>query len=165
MISALFAVDQAGGMGWNGSLPWPQNKDDMMWFKQTTQNEIVVMGRRTWDSPDMPKPLPGRHNIVFTSRFFDNDLIDQVSGDVCEMLLELKKSNKKRQIYVIGGPALLMQALPVIESVFLTKIPGEYLSDVKINLEEFLAPFSLKSTANLRSCVIQEYQRVKQSTH
>lgn len=157
MIVGLFAVDQAGGMGWQGRLPWPHNLDDMRWFKQTTQSQIVVMGKNTWDSPDMPSPLPGRLNVVFTNNFFNNNEIEQVKGDVCEALLSLKKQNQKTNIFVIGGPTLLLQSKPVLEKIYITKIPGEYLTDTKINLEQFLQDTKLEKTVNLGSCYVEEY--------
>lgn len=157
MIAALFAVDQAGGMGWHGSIPWPHNKDDMRWFKKATQDQIVVMGRRTWESPDMPSPLPGRFNVVFTHDFFQEDSIEQIRGDVPEGLRMIKKNNKKKNIFVIGGPNLLIQSRPVLERIFVTRIPGEYLSDTQINLTEFLEGMKLSRTMNLGSCTVEEY--------
>jgi dihydrofolate reductase len=157
MIAALFAVDRAGGMGWQGSMPWPHNKDDMNWFKITTQNQVVVMGRKTWDSPDMPTPLPGRFNIVFTNKFFDQDDIEQVKGDVCEALKSMKKHYKGKNIFVIGGPNLLLQSKPVLERIYITRIPGEYLNDTVLNVPEFLEGMTLKQTVNLGSCFVEEY--------
>ncbi len=157
MIAAVFAIDTAGGMGWKGSIPWPHNKDDMKWFKTITQNQIVVMGKRSWESPDMPKPLPGRHNIVFTNHFFDCDDIEQVKGDVCEALKSVKSSNKKKNVFVIGGPNLLQQCKPVLERVYLTRIPGEYLNDTQIDINEFLDGMKLHQTVNLGSCIVEEY--------
>lgn len=157
MIAAMFAVDDVGGMGWKGSMPWPNNPDDMKWFKATTQNQIVVMGKRTWESPDMPSPLPGRLNVVFTNNFFEQDDVEQIRGDVCEALKSLKQHNKKKNIFVIGGPNLLVQSKPVLERVYLTKIPGEYLNDTHINLKDFLDGMVLKQTVNLGSCIVEEY--------
>lgn len=157
MISALFAVDDAGGMGWKGNMPWPHNKDDMAWFKRTTQNQIVVMGKNTWNSPDMPTPLPGRINVVFTNNFFNVDEVEQIRGDVCEALSALKAHNKKTEIFVIGGANLLMQSKPVLERIFITRIPGEYLSDVSIDLNNFLDGFTLTNKTNLGTCVVEEY--------
>ena len=59
-IKAIFAVDKFGGMGFNGSLPWPHHSEDLAYFKEQTTNHIVVMGRNTWEDPKLPKPLPGR---------------------------------------------------------------------------------------------------------
>jgi dihydrofolate reductase len=157
MIVGLFAVDQAGGMGWQGNIPWPHNKDDMRWFKSTTQGQIVVMGRRTWDSPDMPSPLPGRLNVVFTNNFFDLDDVEQIRGDVPAALNSLKKQNKRKKIFVIGGPDLLIQSKPVLEKIYITRIPGEYLHDVRLDVDEFLQGTVLHQTINLGSCLIEEY--------
>ena len=157
MISAIFAVDEAGGLGWKGAIPWPHNKDDMRWFKTLTQGQIVVMGKRSWDSPDMPKPLPGRHNVVFTNTFFENDDIEQIRGDVCEALKSIEKSNKKKKVFVIGGVNVLLQSKPVLERVYLTRIPGEYFNDVNINIADFLEGMTLTNTTNLGSCIIEEY--------
>ena len=158
MIVGLFAVDDNGGMGNDGRLPWPSNSDDMKWFKQTTQDQIVVMGRKTWDSADMPSPLPGRLNVLVTNNFIDRDDIEQLRGDVCDALKSIQQSNKKKNIFVIGGPGLLLQAKPVLERVLLTRIPGEYISDVSININTFLDGFQLLSSKNLGSCSIEEYE-------
>lgn len=158
MIIGLFAVDNAGGIGINGHMPWPHNKDDMQWFKKTTQNQIVVMGRKTWEAPDMPKPLPGRINVLFTNKFIDRDDVEQIRGDVCEALKTIQKSNKKINIFVIGGANLLEQARPVLDKIYITRIPGEYLSDTVINLTDFLQGFTLKNKTNLGSCTVEEYQ-------
>ena len=157
MIAAVFAVDNIGGMGWKGTLPWPHNKDDMKWFKTITQGQIVVMGKRSWDSPDMPKPLPGRLNVVFTNNFFDCNEVEQIRGDVCEALLSVQKHNKKKNVFVIGGPNLLLQSKPVLERVYVTKIPGEYLNDTSIDVTSFLDGMKLFQTVNLGSCVVEEY--------
>lgn len=159
MIIALFAVDDTGGMGINGHMPWPHNKDDMQWFKKTTQGQIVVMGKKTWEAPDMPKPLPGRTNVLFTNNFIDNDDIEQIRGDVPEALTAIQKSNKKINVFVIGGPNLLVQAKPAIEKVFITRINGEYISDTVLNVPEFLEGFSLVDKKNLGSCFVEEYQK------
>lgn len=158
MIVALFAIDDAGGLGVDGHMPWPHNKDDMQWFKKTTQNQIVVMGRKTWESPDMPKPLPGRLNVLFTNNFIERDDIEQIRGDVSEALVSIQKSNKKLNVFVIGGANLLEQSKPVIEKMFITRIPGEFLSDTKINLDEFTKGFTLVNKVNLGTCIVEEYQ-------
>lgn len=157
MIAALFAVDAAGGMGHDGNMPWPNNKDDMKWFKATTQGQIVVMGRKTWESTEMPSPLPGRANVVFTNNFMDRDDIEQIKGDVCEALASIKKGNKKKNIFVIGGPNLLLQSRPVLERVYITRIQGEYLNDSQIDVDAFLEGMKLHQTVNLGSCIVEEY--------
>lgn len=161
MITAIFAVDDSGGMGYEGSMPWPRNKEDMMWFKETTQGETVVMGKQTWNSTDMPVPLPGRVNALITNNFLDREDIVQLRGDVPTALLHLQTKHDLKQIFIIGGPNILMQALPVIEKAYITRIPGEYTNDTFINLDAFLQDFTLVSTKILNTCEIEEYTRCK----
>lgn len=158
MIAAIFAIDDAGGMGWKGSLPWPNNKDDLRWFKNKTQNQIVVMGRKTWNSPDMPKPLPGRVNVIFTNNFLERDDIEQIRGDTCEALLSVQTAHKKKDVYVIGGVDLLLQSRPILKKIFLTRIKGEYLSDTFIDINSFLTGTKLVQVMNLGSCMVEEYE-------
>lgn len=165
MIIALFAVDESGGMGFDGRMPWPRNKEDMQWFKQTTDQQLVVMGRKTWNSSDMPTPLPNRINILFTHKFIDDDdHIIQIRGDVPGGLLEMQKKYPDNDIFVIGGPNILMQAIPVLDYAYITRIPNEYISDVRIDLTEFLENFRLYESNNLDTCRIEKYEAVSRRT-
>ena len=68
MISAIVAVDEDWGIGFNGEL-LEKIPEDMEFFKDLTSNHIVVMGRKTWDS--LPnKPLKDRINIIISNSMF-----------------------------------------------------------------------------------------------
>ena len=54
MIKAIMAVDEKGGISKGQSMPWPKNSIDLKWFKENTVNNVVVMGRKTWEDPFMP---------------------------------------------------------------------------------------------------------------
>jgi dihydrofolate reductase len=87
MIAALC---RGGGIGFQGTLPWPKLARDMRFFAEMTSstdtpyNSAVIMGRKTWDSlPDTSKPLKYRDNIIISNRKFtsgDDDAIDVVAG-------------------------------------------------------------------------------------
>jgi dihydrofolate reductase len=160
MIISLFAVDEEGGMGNNGTIPWPFNKEDMTWFKSKTQGQVVIMGKKSWDSPDMIKPLPKRHNVVFTNNFFDDDRIDQIRGDVCEGIFHIQKKFDPLDVYVIGGANILIQAKPIIKKSFITRIPGKYNCDTKIDLGHYLKDCNLVSTFDLGTCIVEEYETI-----
>ena len=160
MIIALFAVDEKGGMGNQGNIPWPTVREDMKWFKETTQGQVVVMGKKSWHSPDMPKPLPKRHNVVFTNEFMDREDIVQMSGDICEGLYRAEELFPDNDIFVIGGANILKQAKPAIEKAFITRIPGEYICDTVLDMEEFLTGFNLVNSLDLGTCVVEMYERI-----
>lgn len=164
MIIALFAVDQLGGMGFDGSMPWPRNREDMQWFKSVTEEQVVVMGRKTWDSKDMPVPLPKRLNVLITNNFLDREDVIQVRGDIPASLVELQDRYPDNDIFVIGGPNILMQAIPVVEYAYITRIPGEYMNDVTLDLKEFLEHFVLRNVKNLETCKIEEYEAISRRT-
>lgn len=159
MITALFAVDEGGGMGKDGTLPWPFNKEDITWFKNKTVGQVVVMGKKSWDSPDMIKPLPKRHNVVFTNNFFDSP-VDQIKGDVCEGVKRIEAQHSEKEVFIIGGAHILMQAIPVIDKAFITKIPGNYNCDTLINLDVFTKNMKLIAIHNLGSCTVEEYETI-----
>ena len=52
-------------IGINGGLPW-NISEDLRLFKTVTMGHPIIMGRKSWESPDMPKPLPDCKNIVVT---------------------------------------------------------------------------------------------------
>ena len=164
MILALFAVDQNGGMGFDGRMPWPRNKEDMRWFKKMTDNQLVVMGRKTWNSSDMPTPLPNRLNILITNNFIDKDDIIQLRGDVPTGLTEMQEKYPDDNVFVIGGPDILMQSIPVLEYAFITRIPGEYMSDVSIDLTKFLENFKLEETKEFETCKVEKYEAISRRT-
>jgi dihydrofolate reductase len=62
------------GIGYAGTLPWPQLKQEMAYFARVTRRapnptstNAVIMGRNTWESiPRKFRPLKGRVNVVLS---------------------------------------------------------------------------------------------------
>lgn len=160
-INAIFAIDKNGGMGLKNELPWPTFSSDLQKFKRHTQFDIVAMGRNTWESKKMPTPLPGRINVIFTSTKLSNPDIDNVlpnnweypttvitvSGSPEIAFSALMSKFEHKDLWVIGGPKLLIQCEPLIQKVFLTRIDKEYESDTSIDIDKFLHNFVLTSTS------------------
>lgn len=121
MISAIVAVDENWGIGFNGQL-LEKIPEDMEHFKELTTDNIVVMGRKTWDSLPNP-PLPDRLNIVL-SRYY---LTPACEHTLCMTLENLKYviDNKDRfseDIFIIGGGQIYKELLPLCNRVYVTKI-------------------------------------------
>jgi len=146
MINAIFAADMFGGMGCQGTLPWPHNSADLKHFKQLTEGGIVVMGRRTYDDPKMPKPLPNRTVYVVSNRLI-SDSVFQLSGNIADRLLELEQANPKKTIWVIGGVDILEQCEGIYDRIYLTHFKGSYRADTKINLKLLLSGRLMRSAS------------------
>ena len=150
-INAIFAVDHYGGMGLNGTMPWPHNSEDLKHFQTLTTGHVVVMGRNTWDDPRMPKPLPGRTVYVASNRRVANAA--QISGNIVQEVAQLEKNHPDQIIWIIGGPALIESCVNLLDNVYLTHFKNSYRIDTKIELKKFLAGFK-----PVRAIVAKDFQ-------
>ena len=141
MIKALFAVDQFGGMGYNGGLPWPHNRADLANFQKLTMGQVVVMGRRSWDDPALRKPLLGR--IVYVATHHPVTA-GRISGNIVEEVLKLEKIHSGKTIWVTGGPDILNECRDLYDAIHLTHFKGSYKIDTKIDLKSFLSGFTME---------------------
>lgn len=162
MIKAILACDEQGGIGLNGTMPWPHNKQDMQWFKDQTTGHIVVMGSKTWKSPGMPKPLPRRYNVVVTSKQDEYPGANEyLSGD--DISLSLQKLAQEKQgliTWIIGGANLINQCWSIIDEFYITRIPGSYNCDTSIDLS-LLDDLFLISEDVYDDITFQIYKRIR----
>jgi dihydrofolate reductase len=141
MIRAIVACDALGGIAKDGIMPWPHNMADLKHFKQLTTDAIVVMGRKTWEAPDMPSPLPNRTNVVVT-RNTDYQLNEAsvLSDNISLRLTSLAQTNK---VFVIGGAALFEQVIDDISILHLTRVAGDHDCDTFLPMDKIAAQFVL----------------------
>lgn len=133
-MKLIAAVDSDWAIGYRNNLLY-NIPADMQFFKEKTVNNVVIMGRRTFESLPQKKPLRNRLNIVLSSRIsYSNENIV-----VCRSLHELfdylyKLSTK--EIYVIGGENIYSQLLPYCSLAYITKIMKKSTADkFMINLD------------------------------
>ncbi len=158
-VGSVFAVDKNGTMGKNMDLPWGKIKEDMQFFRLITLGSVVVMGKNTWYSKNMLRPLPHRYSAVLTNnprieydRFCEEvdileDFLTQfvtfssVNPSKLFDFLEHLHQEYALPINIIGGPDVLMQFKEFTQTAYISKINKEYEGDIKINLEEYLKGF------------------------
>ena len=125
MISAVVAVDNNWGIGFEGQL-LERLPPDMKYFKELTTGHVIIMGRKTWDS--LPnKPLPNRKNIIITHNI-NNPAINSTTSFGCtlEELLRGNLKEFKEDIFIIGGGEIYKQLLPYCDRVYVTKILKDF---------------------------------------
>ncbi len=136
MIKAIMAVDEKGGISKGHSMPWPKNSLDLKWFKNNTLNNIVIMGRKTWEDPFMPTPLRSRINVIVTNKdpllFSDSDYC--ISGNINTKIREIQKKHNNKQVFIIGGSEIINLTIEIIEQFYLTRIYGNYNCEKFINI-------------------------------
>ena len=142
MIKAILACDAEGGIGKNGTLPWPKNTKDLQWFKNNTKGATVVMGSATWQDGDMPRPLPNRKNIICStkdlSHFPGADAVMNING-ITQVLPFMSNDT----IWIIGGAKLIEACLGIIDEFYLSRIPGSYECDTFLPLKKIEALFEI----------------------
>lgn len=62
-FKAIAAMSENRVIGDGNRIPW-HLPEDFRWFKRMTMGNIVVMGRKTFES--LGRPLPNRRNLVLT---------------------------------------------------------------------------------------------------
>jgi len=145
MIKAIMAVDEKGGISKGKSMPWPKNSTDLTWFKENTTNNIVVMGRKTWEDPFMPTPLKSRINVLITNK--DKKLIYgadyYLSGNINNQIKDIQLKYMEKDIFIIGGSEIINLTFNSIEQFYLTRIYGNY------NCEKFIDISSIENNMKM----------------
>lgn len=101
MLKMIWAQDMNGAIGFKNDLLF-YVPEDLKQFSALTRGHIVLMGSRTWDSlPDKFKPLPGRLNVVLSSR--EVDVPDGVLVFPTFEDAQRAFEGDERDIWVIGG--------------------------------------------------------------
>lgn len=144
MIKAILACDENGGVGKDGSMPWPNNPRDLKWFKDNTTGHVIVMGSTTWNDPHMPCPMPNRTNIVATNQPEENFDCDGIlKGELSLATLRLQDMFLDQDVWVIGGPNIIEQTLGVIQEFYISRIPGKFECDTHLPLPAIENNFEL----------------------
>ena len=66
-MKLIVAVDKNWAIGKNNKLMW-SIPADMKFFRETTQGNVVIMGRKTLESFPQGQPLKNRGNIVISRK-------------------------------------------------------------------------------------------------
>ncbi len=128
-VIAIAAVGRNGVIGRGSELPW-DIPEDMKFFRDSTRGQIVVMGRKTYDS--LGKALPARRNAVITRNpdwaVSDAEVYPDLS--IALKTLEPFARNEGKIVFVIGGAEIYSLSLPFLDEVWLTEIDSEFEGDV-----------------------------------
>ena len=157
MIKMIWCEDINHGIAKNNQLPW-HIKEEMLFFKNTTLNNIVVMGKNTWLSLNK-KPLINRINYVLTRNKDFKINLDNVFviHDILD-ILELNQTSDK-DIYIIGGKKVYEAFFKYAQQLIISKLNDDYQCDLLLNYN--LNGFKLLQTINHDTFKIEIYERIK----
>ncbi len=120
-LISIAAVARNRGIGLANKLPW-RLPEDFAFFKATTMGQILLMGRKTYES--IGRPLPGRTTVVLSrSGFTAPGVVTASSWE------EAAQVEPGKTLFLAGGAALYAEALPWCSELILTHVPLEPTAD------------------------------------
>ena len=129
-IKLICAVSKNNVIGNKNKLPWNLS-EDLKRFRKLTNDNVIVMGRKTYDS--IGRPLPNRVNYVVSTT------ISEIEGaEVFKSTQDaLDAANKKcandsnyNEIVIIGGGYLFRDTLRMTNKLVLTNVDCDIDGDV-----------------------------------
>jgi dihydrofolate reductase len=150
-FKAIVAMSLNRAIGKDNKLPW-HLPEDLKWFKKLTTGNVIIMGRKTWES--IGKPLPNRESIVVSRT-------DIPGVRTVRRLHEIDPEADPREYFIIGGAQLFKEALPVCSDLYLTLVKSNVDGDVF--LDRFEDQFTLReSIRETPAFSILHYQNVRE---
>ncbi len=116
-VVLVAAVADNGVIGQGGDIPW-SIPEDLRHFRGTTTGNVVVMGRRTFES--IGHPLAYRTNVVVT-RDRDWSADGVLVAHSVEEALGLAQQGEG-DVMVIGGGHVYRDAMPLADAQILTEV-------------------------------------------
>ena len=120
IFKAIAAMASNHVIGNNGKLPW-HIPEELQWFRQTTLHQILLMGRKTFESMGC-RPLPYRTTYVLSSQKISYEGIRAITS--IDELSDLQET-----IWLCGGTHIYEQFLPLCSELFLSVIHKPYEGD------------------------------------
>ncbi len=127
-IIIIAAVAKNLVIGKGEKIPW-HSKEDFLHFKRKTLDNVVLMGRKTYQS--MGKALPQRKNIVISREL--ESLPDAEVFKTYEEGLERAKDYAREKgidLFIIGGGSIYKRGLEDADKLYISKMKGEFEGDI-----------------------------------
>ncbi|MDR2458033.1 MAG: dihydrofolate reductase [Clostridiales Family XIII bacterium] len=150
-MNIIVAVDKNWGIGKKNKLLC-YLPSDLKFFKEKTEGNIIIYGRKTLLSFPKEKPLKNRINIILTKNIsnienFKSILNENtfIANSITAAIDKSKKiANKEnKEIYICGGEKTYKEFLPFVSRLYITKIDDDF------NADKFLPNIDALNTFNL----------------
>jgi dihydrofolate reductase len=132
MVSIVVAIAKNNVIGADNKLLW-HLPADMRFFRLLTTDNIIIMGRKTFDS--IGKPLPNRENIIISR---NKNLIIEGCIVVDSLAKAIEKANEineylaaesQKHIFVIGGEQIYKLSMKLAQKLYITEVEAEFNGD------------------------------------
>ena len=132
MINMIWAMDENFLIGKGNLIPW-HIKEDLIYYKSKTKDQVVLMGDTTYFSLKSyykDKPLPYKRIYVATidMNLVINDDKNEVIiiHDIISFLTNYKDND---DLWVVGGATIYKLSLPYANRLYISFIKGSHEGD------------------------------------
>mgnify|MGYP001329156966 FL=1 len=125
-IKLICAVSKNNVIGNNNKLPWSIS-EDLKRFRELTSENIIVMGRKTYDS--IGRPLPKRENLVLSKNKKLKIENAKVFNTPQEILDFYHKREEEKDLFIIGGNYIYELFIEYCDYLLITFVDKEYTGD------------------------------------
>lgn len=126
-------MDKFGVIGIDNKMPW-HIPEELKYFKKTTENSIVIMGKNTYVS--IGTPLNKRINIIVSSQSeslcSSNVYVRNTLDEALDLAYYLGLKEQKN-IFIIGGASIYEQTIPYITKAYITVLNVSYYNKIKLD--------------------------------
>ena len=123
----IAAVSLNNVIGIDFIIPW-NNKEEIKYFKETTLNHTILMGRKTFMS--IGKPLNERTNLVVSrseSSFSENSNLFYFTS--IKNAMNFAEKSEVKKTYIIGGSEIYFQMINDVDELLISRMPIEIEGD------------------------------------
>tara|TARA_Y200000002_G_scaffold325226_1_gene287229 strand:+ start:56 stop:568 length:513 start_codon:yes stop_codon:yes gene_type:complete len=119
----IVALNQDNIIGNNNDIPWTL-KNDLQRFKKLTNQQIIVMGRKTYESLPV-RPLKNRINVVVTNnpdKYENQENLFFVNLNDSLSLLKTIQEKTEKKIFIIGGTTIYEYFFQYCTHFYITEV-------------------------------------------
>jgi len=125
IISLIAAMSLNRAIGNQNKLPWPHMPADWDNLKRVTAGKKMIMGRKSYESPDRLRSDAG--NVVITRQPDYQTDEGFLVADSLTKALELV--GEADEVFVLGGEEIFRQSIPLANRIYLTIVKGTFEGD------------------------------------
>ena len=150
MLSIIVAMAENNVIGKDNKLLW-HVPEDLKRFKSITSGNIIIMGRKTFES--LPGVLPNRKHIILTrdkNFSVDNENVEVIHN--ADQIINNYK-NSPVEAFIIGGGEIYKEFLPHANNLYLTEVLKDFEGDTsfpQVNLENWVVDYSSDILTNAK---------------
>ena len=126
MISLIWAMTKDHLIGKGNLIPW-HIKEDLIYYKEHTKGQIVLMGEETYYSlKGYYRTKPLQYGKIYVASLNKDLVLDDaiVINDLVWFL-----ENNSEDLWVVGGATIYKISLPYADKLYISFIKGNYEGD------------------------------------